>query len=103
MAVLLVAYELDRADVDHSEVLELIEQYSSTRLSESTYAIETDETPESLCDDLVARIGPDGRVYVIAVTGPYRGFYKGFGPEEVGSWLEEHFRGLEDHLNYYGR
>ncbi len=103
MAVILVAYELNRNDGDHSEVLDVIERYPSTRLSGSTYAIETDESPETVCDDLVARIGRDGQVYVIAVTGPYKGFYKGLGPEDVDKWLEEHFGGLEDHLNYYGR
>lgn len=102
MAVLLIACDTQEGQ-GHSEVLEYVEQYSWTRLAGTTYAVETDESPEIVCDNLVARIGSDDQVYVVAVTGPYKGFYKGFGPEDVDQWLEEHFKGLEDHLNYYGR
>jgi hypothetical protein len=102
MAVLLVVGD-SRSGQDFSELLDVVEQRSRTQLAETAYAIDTDESPETVCDNLVARFGTEDQVYVIAVTGPYKGFYKGFGPEDVDSWLEEHFRGLEDHLNYYGR
>ena len=59
MAVMLVTYDLSRSGQDHSEVLDVIERYSWTRLSESAYAMETDESPETVCDDLVARIGSE--------------------------------------------
>lgn len=103
MAVLLVTYDLSRSGRDRSEALDVIERYSSRQLSDTTHAIETDDSPAKVCDDLVARIGSSDQVYVMAVTGRYEGFYKGYGPENVDRWLEEHFRGLEDHLNYYGR
>lgn len=98
MAVLLVVGD-SRSGQDLSELLDVVEQRSWTQLAETAYAIDTDESPETVCDNLVARFGTEDQVYVLAVTGPY----KGFGPEDVNSWLEEHFRGLEDHLNYYGR
>ena len=102
MAVLLVVGD-SRSGQDFSELLDVVEQRSRTQLAETAYAMDTDESLETVCDNLVARFGTEDQVYVIAVTGPYKGFYKGLGPEDVDSCPEEQFRGLEDHLNYYGR
>ena len=51
--------------LESSEVLGVIEQRSRARLTELSYAIETDELPETVRDELVARIRPDDLVYVI--------------------------------------
>ena len=102
MAVLLVAYD-NHSDQDRPEALGVIERYPWTRLSETTYAIASDESPEAICEELITHMCSGDQAYVVAVTGPYRGFYKGFGPEAVNDWLDEHFEGLEDHLDYYGR
>ena len=51
--------------LESSEVLGVIEQRSRARLTELSYAIETDELPETVRDELVARIRPDDLVYVV--------------------------------------
>lgn len=55
--------------LESSVALSVIEQRSRTWLAETAYAIEADESPETVCDDLVARLGAEDQVYVIAVTG----------------------------------
>ena len=72
MAVLLVIGN-SRSGQDLSELLDVVEQRSRTQLAETAYAIDTYESPETVCDTLVARFGTEDQVYVLAVTGPYKG------------------------------
>ncbi len=51
--------------LENSEVLGVIEQRSRARPAETAYAIEAGESPETVCDNLVARIRPDDPVCVI--------------------------------------
>jgi hypothetical protein len=54
------------------------------RLSESSYAIGTEKTPQQLFDYLKPGLDSNDQLYIVTITKPYIGV----GTEEVNSWLE---------------
>ncbi len=85
MAVLLVTYDLKKPGQDYSALLDEIKSYSWARLSESSYAIKTTETPDTVFDKLRPHVDQNDYIYVITLNNPRRGY----GPEKVNEWLEE--------------
>lgn len=87
MAVLLVTYDLNKegkSKVDYNEFYKLRNVYAYARLSESSYAFETNETPDQLFAKLRKVIDPNDHIYIITLKRPYIGF----GPPAVNDWLE---------------
>jgi hypothetical protein len=84
MTVLLVTYDLNAPGKKHKEVLEKIKEYPWAKLSESSYAIKTTSTPQSLFDSLKPHIDNSDNLYVITLKMPYAGF----GPKDVNDWLD---------------
>jgi CRISPR/Cas system-associated endoribonuclease Cas2 len=84
MAVLLVTYDLNSPGQKHAKLLEKIKQYSWAKLSESSYAIETDASPQQVFDTLRPITDQNDNLYVINLKRPYAGF----GPQDVNDWLE---------------
>ena len=48
MAVLLVTYDLNKPGKDYNDLLKTIKSYAWARLSESSYAIKTDQSPQQV-------------------------------------------------------
>jgi hypothetical protein len=71
MPLLLVAYNLDKPAQDNSDLLNQIKRYSNVRLTESSFAIITDETPKIVCGKLNKFINNDDNIYVITLKRPY--------------------------------
>jgi hypothetical protein len=71
MPLLLVAYDLNKPEQDHTELLEQIKRYSNVRLTESSFAIITDETPKTVCGKLNKFINNGDNIYVITLKRPY--------------------------------
>ena len=86
MSVLLVTYDLDKPGQDYSDVLKEIKRFSWARLSESSYAVATDLTPNQLYDRLAPYIDANDTLYVVVLHRPYYGQ----GPKEVNEWLEKY-------------
>jgi hypothetical protein len=84
MAVLLVTYDLNKPDKDYSDVLKTIKSYSWARLSESSYAISTNQTAQQAYDRISQYLDKNDVLYVINMKRPYAGY----GPKDVNEWLE---------------
>ena len=89
MTALLVTYDLNKEGQNYSEknkkVLEIIKKYSNVNLSESSYAISTNENP----DDVYAKFKPlldtNDSLYVITLRKPKMGHVL----PSVTKWMDE--------------
>jgi hypothetical protein len=85
MPSLLVTYDPARPERDYSDFLKHIERYSNARLSESSYAIITDKTPQAVCGELRRFVKKNGSLFVITLKQPY----DGCGPSLTNDWLRK--------------
>lgn len=83
MTVYIVTYDLNREAV-RPNILGAIKSRAWAKLSESSYAIDTQETSEQVYADLRRHIDNNDNLFVIPMTKPY----SGFGPKDVIEWLE---------------
>jgi CRISPR-associated endonuclease Cas2 len=76
MAILLVTYDLNeerKKRGDYTELLKEIKKHAWARLSESSYAIETLETPKQIYDKLKRHTDSNDYLLVITLTRPWHG------------------------------
>jgi hypothetical protein len=85
MAVLLITYDLKRPGQAYDSMMAYIKQHSWARLSESSYAIETNTSPEVVNSRIRQITDSNDNVYVITLTRPYYGW----GPQDVNEWLQQ--------------
>jgi hypothetical protein len=85
MAILLVTYDLNRPGQDYSDFHKIIKIYPNIKLSESSYAIQTDESPFDVYSLLNPHLDKNDQLYIITLRKPFHGF----GPELVNDWLTE--------------
>lgn len=88
MAVLLLTYALNRegtSKVDYTRFYKIRDTYDSVRLSESSYALRTGDSPTTVYCNLKTNMGPNDYIYVTGLQRPY----SGFGPKRVNEWLEK--------------
>ena len=86
MATLLVTYDLNKSGQNYTSFLGVIKKYTWARLSESSYAIQTYETPQAVYNNLSPYIDKNDNVYIIALSQSHYGQ----GPQEVNNWLSQH-------------
>ncbi len=84
MTVLLITYDLNKPGKDYDDLLKAIRNYSWARLSESSYAIKTEQTPQQVFDKLRPYLDQNDNIYIINLKKPYAGF----GPKDVNEWLD---------------
>ncbi|QIO42919.1 hypothetical protein HA464_02255 [Rhizobium leguminosarum bv. trifolii] len=84
MNKLLVTYDLNREQV-RPKILEEIKRNAWAKLSESSYAIETYETPKQVYDRLSPYLDGNDNCYIITLAAPYYGQ----GPKLVNEWLDK--------------
>lgn len=84
MATLIIAYDLNN-EVRRPPIVEKIKQTfnSWALLSESSYAVRTDITPQQVYQILQPLLDADDGLYVITLTRPWWGQ----GSKEVVEWL----------------
>jgi hypothetical protein len=78
MAVLLVTYDLNKegkSKVDYNKFYEIRDKYDHVRLSESSYAFNTTETPEAVYGKLKPVIDPNDYILIITLKKPYFGYH----------------------------
>ena len=86
MAILLVAYDLHKKkESEYQDFHNIIEKNPFTKLSESSYAIETQETPVAVYEKLRPCVDDADKFYIVTLIQP---FY-GFGEKAVNQWLTE--------------
>lgn len=84
MAVLLITYDLNR-ETKRPPLLEAVKEagISWCKLSESSYAIETNETPDQIYNKLQVHIDSNDRITIIHLKKPWQGWQS----REVIDWL----------------
>lgn len=85
MSVLLVTYDLKKPGQDYSGFYKVFQSYTGVRLSESSYAIETNETPDRVFNKLTPFMDANDNLYIIGLHKPWMGY----GPKQVNQWLEQ--------------
>lgn len=88
MAILLITYDLKKPGQDYKDFLALIRNYPYARLSESSYAIETNEAPKDVYNILAPHMDNNDQLYVVTLHSPYWGL----GPKEVNDWLSANLK-----------
>lgn len=85
MACYLITYDLNN-ETTRPNILGTIKSYNWARLSESSYAIETAQSVETVYVNLSRHLDTNDFCYVISLVRPY----KGFGLNAVNEWLERY-------------
>lgn len=86
MPTLIVTFDLNK-EVKRPNILKEIKKGGNwAKLSESSYAISTYETPQQVFARLKPYIDGNDNCYVVTLNAPYCGR----GPEDVNKWLEGH-------------
>lgn len=85
MSVLLITYDLRKPGQDYKGFYQVIKNYAWARLSESSYAIETDKSPETIYNELRHHMDDNDNLMVITLTSPWYG-YNG---KDVIDWLQK--------------
>jgi hypothetical protein len=84
MAALLVTYDLNK-ETTRPPIVQAIKEYPRwAKLSESSYAIVTDASPQAVYNGLHRHLDSNDQLYVINLRKPYAGQ----GSKEVNDWLE---------------
>jgi hypothetical protein len=83
MPLLLVAYDPNKPEQDHSALIDRIEIYANIRFTQFSYAIITDKTPKTVCAELNKYIDKNDNLYVITLKRPY----DAYGPSLTNDWL----------------
>jgi hypothetical protein len=86
MPVLLITYDLYRPGQNYPRLIKAIKEYPWARLSETSYAIATSATPQTVFEKLRPYVSDSTNLYVLMLAKTYAGF----GPEAVNDWLEQH-------------
>jgi len=87
MAVLLVTYDFnkERTDADREKLRNALKKASTSwaRLSESSYAVETNDSPQTFYGKIASSADKNDRVIVITLRLPYWGQHS----KDVVDWL----------------
>lgn len=88
MSALLITYDLNR-EVTRPPIVKAIKDKGGVKLSESSYAISTNSTPQQVHEWLKPMLDANDHIYVINLRKPYTGF----GPTATNNWLEQNLPG----------
>lgn len=86
MSILLVTYDLNKPGKDYSDVLKTIKSYSWAKLSESSYAVSTNLSPDQLFGKLSPFIDGNDTLLIVTLKRPYCGR----ASPEVVDWLAKY-------------
>lgn len=81
-----MTYDLFASGQNYSGLLDKIKESNLwARLSESSYAVGTEKSPQQLLDILKASIDDNDRLYIVTISKPYTGW----GDQEIFDWLDK--------------
>lgn len=86
MNILLITYDLNKeADSDgYKGIIAYIKEHAWAKLSESSYAIKTMNSPATVYKALSAFTDDNDNMLVLTLTAPYQGYHR----KDVIEWLE---------------
>lgn len=85
MAVLLINFDFSSTGASHYPMIRAIKKYPWTKLTETSYAISTDLTPQAVFAQLRSLMESSCNLYVMTFRKPYAGY----GPQSVNDWLQQ--------------
>lgn len=85
MAVLLIMVDLSPTGASYFPLVSAIKKYPWARLTNSSYAISTDLSPQTVFTQLRRLMDNSSNLYVMTARKPFAGF----GPKEVNDWLQQ--------------
>ncbi len=81
----LVTYDLNARGQNYTELIDKIKEGGKwARLSESSYAVGTEKTPQQLFDRLKTSLDSNDQLYIVTIGKPFIGR----GDRDVNNWLE---------------
>src|SRR5438105_901486 len=85
MPIYLVTYDLRRelTRLDYAKIYAVRDTYDHVRLSESSYAIDTTETPDAVLSKFKQALDANDVLSVVTLTGPWAGQ----GQSAADAWL----------------
>lgn len=84
MPTLLITYDIADDDA-RAAVLTTIRRRAWAKLTESAYAVDTDESAQELYADLLQHCGTKDRLIVVGLARPFIGYTT----EEIANWVGE--------------
>jgi hypothetical protein len=84
MIALLVTCDLKKPGQDYSDYNNVIKSYSWAKLSESSYAMSTIESPTAVYNKLAPHADNDNQAYIIPLSRQYCDF----GPKDENDWVD---------------
>ena len=87
MSVHLITYDLNK-ETTRPRIVDEVKKSSWAKLSESSYAIDSNETSDQVFSRFKKFIDDNDRLYVIGLHAPW----SGFGPKDVNEWLDSQLR-----------
>lgn len=87
MAVRIITYDLDKETTsqDYKDIIAWIKNRSWARLSESSYAIDTQDSPQTIYNALKPYLDDGDHLLILTLTRPYYGIHS----KDVIDWLEK--------------
>ena len=86
MSVLLITYDYAHTDPKLDRILSIVGDYKHVRLSEGSYAIETDEKTRTVFNKVVPFLSENVHLLVVTLSKPFSGPVRGPASE----WLKKH-------------
>lgn len=86
MACYIVTYDLNKETKRPNILKDIKEGFGGwAKLSESSYAISTNLSPDGVYDILSKHLDGNDHIYIITLKKPWQGF----GPKTVNDWLND--------------
>jgi hypothetical protein len=85
MAVLIINFDFSPSGASHYPMIRAIKKYPWAKLTDTSYAISTDLTPQTVFTQLRGLMESSCNLYVMTFRKPYAGY----GPQSVIDWLQQ--------------
>lgn len=86
MSVLLITYDNSGIKSSVDPVLNLVQGYQHVQLSDSSYAIETDEKTRTVFNKIMPYLTKSAHLFVVTLVKPF----SGPALQHVSEWLAKH-------------
>ena len=88
MAAMLITYDTKNLWPNYGALVREIKKHEWIQLTNHSYAIATDATPQEVFNKLRNCLDDTANLYVIQIRKPFTGF----GPQKTNDWLVSHLR-----------
>jgi hypothetical protein len=86
MPALLITYDKKNQWLNFGALVRAIKKYEWVQLTDSSYAIATNATPQEVFEILRQNLDDSTNLYVMSIRKPFTGF----GPPKVNDWMVRH-------------